>query len=100
MAKPSKPAAKKDAGPFAAPVPLSSVRTHCPITGELIRKQQVGEWWIASTSLWTSGPFSLRRDLEWALSHNTGVAPSYQKPGIEVVRDANEPPGSGHPMGE
>jgi hypothetical protein len=73
-------------------VGLASKRTHCPITKELIKYIQVGDYWIATTSIWTTRPYHFKGDLEYALSYNNGVCPTYPKPGVQVTRDAGEAP--------
>lgn len=80
------------------PTPLSVGRTACPFTGEEIQFSKAGDMWIAHTSLWTSRPFDFRDSLVYMLSHNQGVAPDWPRPGVSVVRDANEPPEK-HPVG-
>lgn len=79
--------------------PITATRTHCPITGELIRFVQAGDLWMATTTLWTSRPFQSKDRLVYELSYVNGVAPELPEPGVSVVRDANEPPGSREPVG-
>ena len=76
---------KPDAG-------LKSPRTHCPITGDLIKVLQTGDFWIGTTALWTTRPYRSRDRLLYELSYNNGTAPAFPEPGVAVVRDANEPP--------
>lgn len=89
------PAPKRRSSPGPAVVRLKSPRLLDAYTREPIRYVKAGEFWIASTSLWTSRPFHFKADAEYAFSHVDGRAPDYPKPGAEVVRDVNEPPRSG-----
>jgi hypothetical protein len=83
----------------AAPAPLSEPRVRCPMTGEDINIVKAGGMWIATTSLWTSRPFDFRDSLVYMLSHEGGVPPDMPRPGAQVLRDANEPPGPREPVG-
>ena len=93
----SRPAFKPKKAP-AAPAPLSEPRALCPMTGDAIEITKAGSMWIAHTPLWTSRPFDFKDTLVYLLSHNQGVAPDWPRPGVTVVRDANEPPEK-HPVG-
>lgn len=76
------------------PPPLDEPRTKCPFTGEDISIVKAGDKWMAFTSLWTSRPYDFKDSLVYGLSHNGGTAPNMPRPGVQVIRDANEPPGS------
>lgn len=78
---------------------MSEPRRFCPITGEEISLVKAGDMWIAHTSLWTSRPFEFKDSLAYSLSHSYGESPDLPRPGVEVVRDANEPPGKKEPVG-
>ena len=67
------------------PALLDEPRVACPITGETIQFKQVGTYWIAYTSLWTSRPFDFLSDLRYALSYTSGEAPRYLRPGASTV---------------
>ena len=69
-----------------------TVRTHCPITRDLIKIVRAGDYWIGTTGLWTTRPFQTKERLQYELSYENGVAPAYPEPGVSVSRDANEPP--------
>ena len=64
--------------------PLASRRTHCPITGELIKIVKAGDMWLATTSLWTSRPFHSEDRLQYELSYNAGIAPDLPDPSISA----------------
>ena len=91
--------AKKRREASKKPAALSSPRTRCPMTGDEIQIKKAGDMWFAFTPLWTSRPFDFRDSLVYMLSHSDGVAPDMPRPGVEVVRDANEPPGEKEPVG-
>lgn len=90
------------AGVVSFPASFSAPRTHCPITGELIRLLEVGKErnWIGVTSLWTTRVFQTREQLVRALSHSVGMEPSFKKSEISVVRAEGEPPPSNDPAEE
>ena len=66
------------------PTPIDTPRVNCLVTGEPIQFKQVGSYWIAYTSLWTSRPFDFLSDLRYALSYTGGEAPSYPRPGSSI----------------
>ena len=88
------PPSSKAKAPKAAgkPAALTSYRERCPITGEEIKVVKAGDSWVAFTSLWTSRPFPFKDMLLYALSHSDGRIPDMPRPGVTVLRDANEPP--------
>lgn len=92
MAKPQ--VARSTKFKLPGPLPLTAPRTHCPITGEMIRFLEVGKTkdFMAVTSLWTSRIFQTREALVRALSFNGGTEPAYKKSEVSVVRDELEPP--------
>ena len=63
---------------------LASHRTHCPITGELIKIVKAGDMWLATTSLWTSRPYHTEARLRYELSYNAGIAPDLPDPSISA----------------
>jgi len=71
---------------------MTTPRVMDAYTGEDIKYTKAGDFWIASTSLWTSRPFNFLDDLKYALSYSMGVPPRYNKPGIEVTRNEGERP--------
>ena len=89
--KPAKPAKKLDDC-------LDEFRTRCPITNELIKIVEAGDFWIGTTSLWTTRPYRSERRLRYELSYNYGKPPNIPDPTVEVVRDHNEPP-TKYPVG-
>ena len=103
---PKSPAPAKPSPPAAGTVNFPAVflvpRTHCPITGELIRLLEVGQErnWIGVTSLWTTRVFQTREQLVRALSHSVGMEPAFKKSEISVVRAEGEPPPSNDPAEE
>ena len=102
---PKAPAPKKPSaavGAVSFPAVFSVPRTHCPITGELIRLLEVGAErnWIGVTSLWTTRVFQTREQLVRALSHSVGMEPAFKKTEISVVRAEGEPPPSNDPAEE
>ena len=45
------------------------------------------------TLLYTTRMYEFKDTLLYMLSHTDGKAPDYPRPGIEVIRYENEPPG-------
>jgi hypothetical protein len=91
-----KPAAKQVVAPVSDC--LNEPRTHCPITKDLIKIVEVGEFWMGATSLWTTRPYRSKARLLYELSYNNGKAPNFPDPDITVTRYENEPP-TKYPVG-